>query len=448
MQPMVSSSSKKARNPQTQPTHSTSSKPAKNPQQPISKQKRPNQSKYDTTGLPNSKVPIVTEPTADLSKDFDFQSSLDRFDKNKIFAEIRAQEEASGVSEAGGGQGGFLGKDRIGVREMVLQESGGETGNDAEAEEDDDEFDSDDFFDDDETHYEDLLSTLGSSVGPSYTPSRRVAGRKRPVFKSVGGAPVYGITPDEMNEVERICVQETGPDESQMIENAGRSAATLVIQALGGARRIKVGNHNAAPTVVVMAGNNKIGAYGLCTARHLANHEVNVVVCLVGGETDLSNAVSQQRKIFLPTGGQVVKHVHELPQVVDIIVDALLGSVQQILHLAEVDRVLTTELIEWSNEERANVLCLDIPSGINGFTGVPSSKLFVSPKWTLAFGLPKACLVNVMDKGELLLADIGIPKIVFQKLSVAIASGGRGKQPIRYVPPFGDKYIVGLTIPQ
>ena len=74
-----------------------------------------------------------------------------------------------------------------------------------------------------------------------------------------------------------------------MLENGGRGAAMLVLQALGGGRRIKPGNHNDGPVVVVLAGNNQTGAYGLCAARHLANHECNVVVTVVGGEAELVN---------------------------------------------------------------------------------------------------------------------------------------------------------------
>ncbi|KAJ3032194.1 UNVERIFIED_CONTAM: enhancer of mRNA decapping [Siphonaria sp. JEL0065] len=399
---------------------------------------------------------IVVEPTVDISQDFDFQTSLEKFDKQRVFAEIRASEEELGVG-SGGGAGGFNGKDRIGVHEMVL-ESGEETGNNASAEEDFDD-NSDDYDDDelDDSQFQNLEGTnniafiLGENKGNMPTSKNK----KRPVFKSVGGVAVYGITTIEMAEVERLAVAETGPNETQMIENAGRGAAMLVMQALGGARRIKVGNHNSAPCVVVLAGNNKVGAYGLCTARHLANHEVNVIVVVVGSEAELVNTVSYQRKIYLPTGGQIVKQVNELPfgTPVDLIVDALLGSTQQILDLPEIDRSLACDLMRWANDNRANVLSLDIPSGFNHTTGLPSSQAHhISAKWTLSFGLPKSCLAKIAREfiGELFLSDIGIPKIVYQKLKVAPKAGAKGepKQPIRYIPPFGDKYLVGLTYNQ
>ncbi|KAI9351340.1 YjeF N-terminal domain-containing protein, partial [Obelidium mucronatum] len=427
---------------------------------------------HSTNSTSTQKATFVVEPTVDISQDFDFQSSLEKFDKQRIFAEIRASEEELGF-ESGGGAGGFNGKDRIGVREMVL-ESGEETGNNASAE--DDFGDDDDDFDDDEEDFGGDVDfnrpnqqTVDSGIVLSNVSARR-GNKKRPVFKSTGGVLVYGITTAEMAEVERLAVTETGPNETQMIENAGRGAAMLVMQALGeffyflfasqlsveslgGARRIKAGNHNAAPIVVVLAGNNKVGAYGLCTARHLANHEVTVVVSVVGGEAELVNTVSYQRKIFLPTGGKVIKQVSELPQIgepVDLIVDSLLGATQQILDLSETDRSLTCDLMKWGNENRADILSLDIPSGFNASTGIPTSQaLHISAKWTLSFGLPKSCLGKIAREitGELFLADIGIPKLVYQKLKVAPKVGGGGGG-IRYIPPFGDKYLVGLTYDQ
>ncbi|KAJ3073347.1 enhancer of mRNA decapping [Podochytrium sp. JEL0797] len=407
---------------------------------------------------PKKPSTIHVEPAVDISQDFDFQSSLDKFDKHRVFAEIRASEEGLGDSESGGGMGGFRGQERIGHKEMVL-DSEYETGNDEREDGgDEDDYEFDDGEEDLESFGELAFKRLdddydSNTTFPSPIQSASVPRRlKRPVFKSVGGVAVYGVTGPEMSEVERIAVTETGPNETQMIENAGRGAAMIVMQALGGSRRIKVGNHNSAPTVVVMCGNNRVGSYGLCTARHLANHDINVVVCVVGGEAELVNTVSYQRKIYLPTGGKIVKHVAELPQhgnPVDLIIDALLGSIHQILDLNELDRASACDLMKWANENRANVLSLDIPSGINAITGIPTSPAHhVKAKWTLSFGLPKACLAKIAREiaGELFLADIGIPKIVFQKLKSK--AGVVGKSLIRYVPPFGDKFVVGLVIAQ
>lgn len=71
-----------------------------------------------------------------------------------------------------------------------------------------------------------------------------------------------------------------------MIENGGRNAAMMVLQAWG-SRRLQRSNHNAPPLVVVLAGNNKTGAMALCAGRHLANREVRVMAFVVSEEENL-----------------------------------------------------------------------------------------------------------------------------------------------------------------
>ncbi|KAJ3115191.1 enhancer of mRNA decapping [Phlyctochytrium bullatum] len=418
----------------------------------------------------------ANEDAEEMGEDFDIQGSLKLFDKNTVFSEIRESDmtdpetllvshnrvkpagqqaalaaingnsSPSSSSVATPPQGYYHSyipsQPKLGIREPVLDiaPSGDETGNDAEVES---ELESD--------------AAAAFEAGDEFFETTPVANepssalafpRKRPVFTSLNGLPVPSVTPAEMVEIERLAVEETGPNEEQMIENGGRGVAMMVLQVIGGGRRIKPNNHNSAPVVVVLAGNNKTGAYSLCAARHLANHEVNVMVCAVGNEAEQSNTVAYQRKIYLPTGGQIVKGIAELPlqtvQPVDLIIDALLGPHQTILDIpSESDRLFVCDLMKWANDNKANVLSLDVPSGISGLTGQPTSPShYVSAKWTVAFGLPKTGLMSRDYTGELFLADIGIPKIVFQKFGRVGAGGSvvtaaaSGMARIKYSPPF------------
>ncbi|CAG8745793.1 6064_t:CDS:2, partial [Racocetra persica] len=232
---------------------------------------------------------------------------------------------------------------------------------------------------------------------------------------------------------------ETGPNEDQMIENAGRGASMMCLQALGGSRRIQPHNHNAAPLVVILAGNNKTGAYGLATARHLANHGCHVIACVVGKDKDLLKSVSYQQKILYPTGGRSVKTVAELPQQftnpVDLIVDALLGYQFTLRDIAdEHEKLLICELIDWANANKAPILSLDMPSGVNGNTGNPSNPAHcIHPKWTLCLGAPKSGCKSRAVTGELFLTDIGIPRVCWKRIGVK----GWGM-------PWGSEYLIGL----
>ncbi|KAJ3187882.1 enhancer of mRNA decapping [Gaertneriomyces sp. JEL0708] len=388
----------------------------------------------------NKRVPSTTETfgtdASDYAEDFDFEAGLQQFDKRRVFEEISQGDDTApetrlvSINRLRNVQPGLQGK--LGIREMVLDApfpSGDETGNDTEV--DSEEFDSDGA----------VTIKDGMGVGGVL----RLPNRKR-MCRTVAGITVPSVTPAEMMEIERVATTETGPSEEQMIENGGRGAAMMILQALGGNRRIKPGNHNDGPFVVVLVGNNKTGAFGLCAARHLANHECNVLVCAVGGDAELVNLVATQQKIYLPTGGRLTRGLVDLPstaQPIDLIVDALLGPSQNLLELNEGDRRLVCDLIGWANSNKANILSVDLASGVNGSSGQPVSPThYVQPKWTLALGLPKIGLIRAAkeSRGEIFLADLGIPRVVFLKVNK-----GKGKG-VRYTPPFGDKFLVGLEV--
>ncbi|KAI8826915.1 YjeF N-terminal domain-containing protein [Fimicolochytrium jonesii] len=381
------------------------------------------------------------EDVANLSDDFDFQAGLTQFDKRREFEKIREADETDPET--------LLvshnrlrpvpqGMQKMGIRQMVLDSSvapsGEETGNEAEVESASDS--------------EEAVALAG--LPEEAPPLVEFGGSRRRICQTLGGVAVPAVTPGEMLEIERIAGTETGPSDEQMIENGGRGCAMMILQALGGNRRIKPGNHNDGPLVVVLTGNNKIGAFGLCAARHLANHECNVIVSAVGTEAEMVNSVAAQHKTYVFSGGKLAKGMVDLPhpasQPVDLIVDALLGTHQSILDLSEHDRSLVCQLFQYANENKANVLSLDFASGVHGTTGVPMSPLHhIKPKWTLALGLPKIGHLRADREvvGELFLADLGIPRVVFQKVNL---SKSQGNNKFRWIPPFGDKFLVGLEI--
>ena len=148
---------------------------------------------------------------------------------------------------------------------------------------------------DDEGSDLDVIIARSPSKGPESSSSAR-----RPVFRTSVGVEICGLTAKEYLEVERLTIAETGPTEEQLIENAGRGCATMAMPALGGARRLNPRNiqHNSPPVVCVMAGNNRTGAIGIATARHLANHDCRVILMIVGGDEELSLANVRFRILY------------------------------------------------------------------------------------------------------------------------------------------------------
>src|SRR3990172_7771139 len=114
-------------------------------------------------------------------------------------------------------------------------------------------------------------------------------------FLTKTGIEVPAVTAEQMRDIDRIATEETGPNLFQMMENAGRSLAMLVIERLG--RRWNESK------VLVLAGAGGNGGGGICAARHLANRGVAVKLCLAE-PSRLAEVPSFQRRIFQSTSGK------------------------------------------------------------------------------------------------------------------------------------------------
>jgi NAD(P)H-hydrate epimerase len=230
------------------------------------------------------------------------------------------------------------------------------------------------------------------------------------------GIEVPVVTTEQMREVDRIAIEETGPNLFQMMENAGRNLALQVRDLLGA-------KWNRA-SVIVLAGGGGNGGGGICAARHLANRDVDVKLCLATPR-HLSPVAAFQRKVFAGTSGMEVGIEQLQGNAPDLIVDALIGY-----GLKSAPAGPTAELIRWANGAGA-ILALDVPSGVDSTTGHAPGD-FIRARWTMTLALPKSGLVP--DKtGDLILADIGIPRKTYERAGVP------------HVEPFGDSFRVHLN---
>src|SRR5215469_15771025 len=87
-------------------------------------------------------------------------------------------------------------------------------------------------------------------------------------FITEDGIEVPAVDTDQMREVDRIAVEETGPNLYQMMENAGRNLASLAIEVMG--------KEWQKAKILVLAGTGGNGGGGICAARHLANRNSTV----------------------------------------------------------------------------------------------------------------------------------------------------------------------------
>ncbi|MFQ5709752.1 MAG: NAD(P)H-hydrate epimerase, partial [bacterium] len=212
-------------------------------------------------------------------------------------------------------------------------------------------------------------------------------------FYTETGKKVPAVTAEQMRAVDQIAVTETGPNLYQMMENAGRSLAELAVAVLG------KGWQKA--NIVVLAGSGGNGGGGICAARHLANRNARVRLCLVNPNR-LGEVPAFQRKTFRFAGGREIEASRLPGEGVDLIVDAMIGY-----GLKSALRRPTRELIGWANAVQATILALDVPSGVDSTSGATPGA-FIHPNWTLTLALPKTGLLPERT-GSLFLADLGIP---------------------------------------
>ncbi len=227
---------------------------------------------------------------------------------------------------------------------------------------------------------------------------------RRDFFLTGSGMQVPAVTADQMRSVDRIAV-ESGLDVLQMMENAGRSLATIATEM----------HDRSTGTVVVLAGRGGNGGGGIGAARHLANHGVEVAVVLAYASR-LDAAASAQMQAYRLTGA-VKAHPGDLATMrPGLVIDALIGY-----GLAGPPSAEVAGLISWANGVAAPVLALDVPSGVDATTG-DAPGAHVSATVTVTLALPKTGLGSPAT-GELWLADIGIPAGVYRAAGLSVPAG-------------------------
>lgn len=135
-------------------------------------------------------------------------------------------------------------------------------------------------------------------------------------FFTEDGVRVPAVSTEVMREIDRIAVEETGPNLFQMMENAGRSLALAVIE--------RIGADWASTPIVVLAGTGGNGGGGICAARHLANRGADVTVVLTDPPA-LSPVAHEQLDTYRGTGGSLVPAEDLALLEPGFIVDAVIG---------------------------------------------------------------------------------------------------------------------------
>ena len=248
-------------------------------------------------------------------------------------------------------------------------------------------------------------------------------------------------TPKEMAWVDQRA-QELGIPGIVLMENASQAACAILQKRYNLAgKRIYL---------VVGAGNN--GGDALCMARYLGELGAIITIFLTKQPAQYRDAAATELAIAQNLG-LTIEPISALPAALtlttpnDLIIDGLLGTGFQGPLRPDLMAVIDT-----INKSAAEVVALDIPSGLDGQTGIPSP-IAIQATCTIVMASPKIGLVQALAKpytGEICVAAIGIPKQVWHE---AHLTGFELTQDIlTLLPPlplnsykqrFGHTYIVG-----
>jgi NAD(P)H-hydrate epimerase len=260
-------------------------------------------------------------------------------------------------------------------------------------------------------------------------------------------ASVYVLTRDASRELDRLALEEFGIPTIVLMENAARHAADIALDGLEGID---------APHVIIAAGPGNNGGDGLALARHLHNAGCTVAILQAqdpkpGSDAVVHLGICQKMGIRVerpPARGLSMWLDDAIARLgsCDLIVDALVGTgLSRPLEgvFASLARAITLR-----GHGGCPVLSLDCPSGMDVETGeamtVPGGERakdaggegVVRASVTITFcGLRPGFLTLAAQAylGEVVVADVGAPRELLDRLGTRIASppgmsgeGGRG----------------------
>ena len=218
-------------------------------------------------------------------------------------------------------------------------------------------------------------------------------------YPTIAGDDLGWLTEEQMVEVDRVMIDDLHIELIQMMENAGRNLARLILDL-------------ARPkTAIVLAGSGGNGGGGLVAARHLVNAGVEVSVGLTRPAAELTGVPGHQLDILQRMGITISPNNEtDLALGYDVAVDALIGY-----SLRGAPRGRTAAIIQQIPRTAATVVSLDTPSGLNVTTG-ETPGVAVQADATMTLALPKVGLRTASGVGDLYLADISVPPQVMRTL--------------------------------
>jgi len=222
------------------------------------------------------------------------------------------------------------------------------------------------------------------------------------------------VTPAQMSEIDRTCINQYGIPGVVLMENAALRVVDEVIGTIGPV---------CGKNILIFAGKGNNGGDALAVARHLYNKGAAVKVYITAHKKEISGDAAINLNILEKSGVEPRELTGEWqPDAVeadlseaDLVIDGIFGT-----GLRGEVKGIAAEVIRLVNNSRKTVISIDIPSGVSGETGKVLGTCIKAFK-TVTFGLPKIGLTihpGCEFAGQLVVADIGIPGKVIEHFDI------------------------------
>lgn len=227
------------------------------------------------------------------------------------------------------------------------------------------------------------------------------------------------LTRQQSREVDRIAIERYGFSGLVLMENAGRGATDVLLQ-----QDVELLN-SGDQRVVILCGKGNNAGDGFVIARHLELRGVRVLVVLLAAADEISGDAKSNLDILsrIHTPILDLSAAEDLANALDSqtgnsrwIVDAMLGTGAQ----GEPREPVATA-IRWMNEQPAQRLAIDVPSGLDCDTGQAASTT-VRADHTCTFVAPKRGFLKPESQeylGTIHIVSIGVPAQILSGLPLS-----------------------------
>jgi NAD(P)H-hydrate epimerase len=214
-----------------------------------------------------------------------------------------------------------------------------------------------------------------------------------------------------MAQIDRRTIEEFGVPGEKLMERAGEGVFRAVMRTLAGRER----------GVLLFAGKGNNGGDAFVVGRRLQQAAIPNLTVLLGQESELRGDAATNFARLKETEAEIVvaHEAKDLSRVssegFSVVVDGIFGTGMK--GAAQGLYAVAIELINQAFGRAKKVVAIDIPSGINGDTGLHEGPC-VSADVTVTMGLPKVGLLRADALnfiGKLEIVDIGIPLQVIQE---------------------------------